>query len=266
MNHTELIEMLAGKYRLPHWLFLSEVRNDTSFYSTRSVDGLAIGLYDSKGQDIIGFEAKATRNDWLTELQKPEKSAEVSRFCDYWYLVAAGPEVAKAEELPATWGLMLPTKKGNLRAAKMAAKLKAEPLSRGLFSKILQDAMRQTRKETEDRWGVRSIEAKISEEREDARKQERESCARQVQVAEDGMKKLKAQLDEFEKVSGIRIDGWNGTREIGLALRAIREGEPGLKRIVEQMEFSLERAKDRMKELLALHEGFRKLKELFPRA
>lgn len=93
------------------WLFLTEVRTDTGwqggspnttrtkrgqlkltsgFDSTRSFDALAIGLWPSDPQVIV-YEVKVQRSDWLRELADPRKRA-FAHFVstEAWFAVAPG--------------------------------------------------------------------------------------------------------------------------------------------------------------------------------
>lgn len=56
--------------------------------------------------EILGFEVKVSRSDWLSELKKPEKADSLARYCDRWYLVISDPKIVKDGELPPTWGLL----------------------------------------------------------------------------------------------------------------------------------------------------------------
>ena len=53
------IDVAETKFSLPHWIFIREFRNGTGFSATRSADALAVGLYQSRGQWVRGFETEA---------------------------------------------------------------------------------------------------------------------------------------------------------------------------------------------------------------
>lgn len=67
-------------------------------------------------QSIHGFEVKVSRSDWLTELADPEKALAWSRFCHYFWLVAADKSIVR-DDLPDGWGLLVPNGV-SLRAAR----------------------------------------------------------------------------------------------------------------------------------------------------
>lgn len=58
-------------------------------------------------QSVHGFEVKVTRSDWLTELADPEKALAWSRYCHYFWLVAADKSIVR-DDLPEGWGLLVP--------------------------------------------------------------------------------------------------------------------------------------------------------------
>ncbi len=65
-------------------------------------------------QSIHGFEVKVSRSDWLAELRTPEKADAWSRYCHYFWLVAADKTIVR-NDLPDGWGLLVPYGNG-LRA------------------------------------------------------------------------------------------------------------------------------------------------------
>ena len=68
------------------YALLFEVRNSTGYGKRiRSADALAMSLWPSRGLELIGFEIKRSRIDWLKELSQPEKAEEICRFCDQDY-------------------------------------------------------------------------------------------------------------------------------------------------------------------------------------
>lgn len=91
---------LSRKFEFP-WLFTFEhtLRNG------RRVDAIAIDSRPSRGMPIVGFEIKATREDWLREKRNRDKADLAVQFCDEWYVVAAKRGIVEEDELPDGWGL-----------------------------------------------------------------------------------------------------------------------------------------------------------------
>lgn len=94
---------------LPGGVFLTELTDDLT---ARRVDALSIGFWRSTGQRIDGHEIKVSRSDWLRELKDPGKAGPWFDRCHRWWLVVPSVAVARPEELPDGWGLMVPGSKG----------------------------------------------------------------------------------------------------------------------------------------------------------
>jgi hypothetical protein len=96
------------------------------------------------GLELIGYELKSSRSDWLREL-KPwnrDKATPIKQFCDRWYLVASHAAIVDDfDEIPADWGFMFP-KNGKLVEYKPAPKLEAQPLDRAFIAALMRRATR----------------------------------------------------------------------------------------------------------------------------
>jgi hypothetical protein len=132
----EIMSALRAKYGPPSSAFLSNVGNATGFKCSGWCDGLAIGVWPSRGLALQGFEAKASRGDWLRELKDPEKADSFFTYCDLWWLVAGDTEIVRDGELPQTWGLMV-LKGGKLFTVVQAPKLEPKPLPRSFLAAML---------------------------------------------------------------------------------------------------------------------------------
>lgn len=110
-DKPNLRNLLRVKYAQPSYVFGEEIPNGTSVDKTRCLDAIAMGCWKSVGIQIIGFEIKDSRADWLRELQDPSKAEAWKQYCHSWYLVAQ-KGVVKPEELPPSWGLMEPRGSG----------------------------------------------------------------------------------------------------------------------------------------------------------
>lgn len=94
------------------WAYFSQVRNAAGFDANRTFDGLAIGLWPSRGHAIHIFEIKVSRSDWQRELAKPDKAEDAAKIADHFCIVAPVGCVHDGE-LPATWGLIEVTGNGD---------------------------------------------------------------------------------------------------------------------------------------------------------
>ena len=101
-------------------IVLFEVGDGAGFRNRGWSDAVSMQTWPSKKLVVSGYEVKATRSDWLRELDSPEKNATWQRHCHFWYIVAPKDVVVLAE-LPPKWGLLVPKGADGLRIASRAA-------------------------------------------------------------------------------------------------------------------------------------------------
>lgn len=133
-----LAALRDGPFRTPAFQWLYEVRNRTGYGAQdRYADALVVSVWPSRGVFFAGIEVKISRADWKRELDDPEKSDEIQRFCDYWY-IAAPDGVVLPGELPERWGqYVIDGKKATL--IKDAPQLTPEPLSKVFVASVLRN-------------------------------------------------------------------------------------------------------------------------------
>jgi hypothetical protein len=138
--------LLRMQYAAPQYATVEEVRNTTGRIKRvkgttgpRYADMLAIGLWPSNGLEIMGFEVKVSRADWLKELSDDKKAVPVKQYCDRWYLVTSSEKIVKEGELPSDWGLMV-LNGNSIKVIVEAPKLNAEPLDRGFLASLMRNA------------------------------------------------------------------------------------------------------------------------------
>ncbi|MFE2751598.1 hypothetical protein ACFXGA_06295 [Actinosynnema sp. NPDC059335] len=83
--------------------------------STRRADLVAVSLWGSRGLSIDVHEIKVSRSDWLAELAQPSKADAWWPHSSRFWVVVPSPTIVKTSELPAGWGLMVPSTKSNAR-------------------------------------------------------------------------------------------------------------------------------------------------------
>lgn len=210
-----ILDRLEKRYSRPHWVFLRELRNDTGFQSSRAADALAVGIYHSRGQLIIGFEKKVSRADWLRELKEPEKAEAIAQFCDQWYVVIPDASIVKLEELPPTWGL-LHVHGNTISTLKQAPTLTPRPIDRGMLAAIVERTIEESIKPY-----LETKEEKRRKELDEEFERGRKCAAREWEHVAN----LKKQVEDFEKASGIRISEYHGGKEIGGIVGAIYKHE-----------------------------------------
>lgn len=236
MREIDLIKRLKNKYSPPDYAFLSQVRNQTGYSGSdgiRTVDGLAMGLWGSRGIDLMGFEIKVSRSDFLSELKQPDKSDAIAKFCDYWFIVAPKGMV-KIEELPITWGLIEPYGSG-LRIKKQGVKLESKPMTRNFLASIFRSLTTGVVLKSE-------VQAMVREQvKEKIRSKEWEADKR-IRECESNEKELRL----FEKLVGKSIDLFWGDDfdKYALALKQVVAGNDGKDNLIKLKEKALKIADD----------------------
>ena len=149
MNASHIKAALRLKYAAPQYATLEEVRNATGRAKRRQSGGpryadmIAMALWPSLGLEIIGFEVKITRADWLKEISDEKKAVAVQQFCDRWYLVVPHKnheKTVRPGELPATWGMLTVDDAGTVREIVAAPKLDAQPVTRAFLASLMRNA------------------------------------------------------------------------------------------------------------------------------
>ncbi|WP_422928637.1 hypothetical protein [Singulisphaera sp. PoT] len=227
---------LRQRYSLPEFAMLEEVGDGTGGHKSRSADAIAMCCYPSRGLELTGFEIKVSRSDWLRELADPSKAEAVCRYCDRWYIVAGSPDLVKAEELPATWGLLAP-KAGKLAIIRQAPKLQPIEWPRHFIASILRTAAEggtseRTIREAEGRAAANAT----------ARCEEivRNRYEGEIAGLKFNYEKLQSEVAAFTKASGIPIQShYSPGSKVGEAVSFVMRG--GLRHAGQEMA-SLEQA------------------------
>ena len=148
---AQVRDAMRNRYAAPEFALLEEVRNATgrmrekpgrrlgSGKKARYADMLVMSLYPSAGLEMIGFEIKVSRADWINELKDLSKSDAISKYCDRWYLVVGDLSIIKDGELPAGWGLLM-FHDGQIIEAVPAPKREAEDVDRAFLASLLRNA------------------------------------------------------------------------------------------------------------------------------
>lgn len=137
---------LRMHYSSPEYAVIEEVRNATGRLKKRDgkqpryADMLAMGLWPSSGLEIIGFEVKTSRADWLKEIGDEKKAVAVSQFCDRWFLVTNNEKIVKDGELPAGWGWLVVDEDYNVRVMTAAPKRDAMWVTREFLASLMRNA------------------------------------------------------------------------------------------------------------------------------
>lgn len=138
-----VLAALRRRYTSPEYALFENVGNATGHRANRYADALAMAVWPSRGLLFHGFEIKVNRNDVLRELKDPKKADDIARYCDFWWMAVGDAKIVKSDELPPTWGLLVPTNgKGGatLKIVKDASRLKPKAIDRSFIAAILRRA------------------------------------------------------------------------------------------------------------------------------
>lgn len=203
MDQTEgkvsIHTLLSSKYPENEYALMYEVRDNAGFEGMRSADAIAVNLWPSRGYSITGFEIKASRSDWLSELKRPEKAEAIMKYCNFWNLVVENESIAKEDEIPKTWGLLV--RKGNkLYTKKKAPELTPETPSLGFIACMLKRATQGKGMIPKD-----SIKQEIEYAVSSALSSNERPLQQKLNNMEHEFNKLIDLLDEFKKETGLDI-------------------------------------------------------------
>lgn len=167
---------------------------------------MAFNMYGSTGYEILGFEIKISRSDWLNELKDMSKSDEIMSYCDKWYLVVPEEKIVQPGELPKNWGLLV------LKGEKLVQKVRpmqnpTSPMPMHFIASILRKSGDEVSRIRNEHVRREDIKNEISE----ARKQGYEDArGYNGKRTEEELSKLRELVKIFEDASGIPFDTWRG--------------------------------------------------------
>lgn len=131
---------LCAALKLAHpddeYVTLFEVRESPRGATGSRADAIVLSLWPTRGFEVMGFEFKVSRGDWLGELKNPGKADRIARYCDRWCLFAA-PGVVKPAELPVGWGLWELAPDGAIKRKVAPAACEPEPMPRAFLASLM---------------------------------------------------------------------------------------------------------------------------------
>lgn len=241
----EVMRRLRARFADTGYAVLAEVADGTGAKQSRWADALTMSLWPSRGLELIGFEIKVSRSDWIKELNSPGKAEAVCKYCDRWYVVVGNADIVKPGELPSTWGLMVPDGEG-LKIAKQAPELSPVALDRAFVAAI----MRRCAEQSVDAKAIKAIE-------DETRRRTYDECrasfdreqARSVNTFKQTSDRLAEKIRTFSEQTGISLDSWHTDfADVGEAVRRHKAG-------VDATEF-IERARGAAAQILKVTEPF----------
>ena len=133
-------ESSNGGIYAPRYICAEHARIRAGF-DTRTMDFLAVDTWESSMRTgwltIHGVEVKVSRSDWLRELKDPRKSAETMGYASHCWLAVQDLAIARPEELPEGWGLLLIAGSRGLVAKVAAKQRQPEPLTPAAVAALL---------------------------------------------------------------------------------------------------------------------------------
>jgi hypothetical protein len=237
IRHDDLVAALANRYSAPHWLLFDKVHDCPGFDRSRTADAVAFGLYHSRGFEVHGFEAKVDRGDFLREIADPDKADWLVRSVDRFYIVAPGPEVAKASELPVRWGLLYVKRHGDGFRVKTARVAEASPsvrsadrpLDRPFVASLLVRMQKRCASEVEKAGDAQHLATRLQEQYEAGIVEGKRREHRDEDREEREVHNLRRAIEAFEVASGVRIREYDGPR-LGEDFGAFRRAREALGR------------------------------------
>lgn len=203
-TEAEFIGLLSLRFAAPEYAFLSHVRNSTGFSRTiRTADGLAMSLYPSRGLHLTGFEIKCNRGDWKRELADPKKADDIGKHCHYWVIVAPS-KCVPLEELPGSWGLLVPHGDTLKYAKQPLFNEHAIPPSYALLAGILRNA-------SETMIPRAAVQKQLAAERTAGYRQGEENKQSELDRLRFQVEQEQLALKEFKQRSGLNpLDRYHG--------------------------------------------------------
>ena len=242
MNASEITADLFRRLRLRSngsgVVLLCEVGDGAGFGNRGWSDAISMQTWPSKTLTITGYEVKATRSDWLRELDEPEKNAAWQKQCHEWYVVAP-KDVIVLEELPTGWGLLVPRGEDGLRIAARSEKTGDDAVSLGLMAAVFRAAANERRRlEKTARWEIQQEECeRVAERMERLEREAKDWESRHVELV--------------EALGGYRWENFDKLKKLATAVREVENGDDP-KELIRQLRKKLQRTAEK---LLALEVG-----------
>jgi len=221
---------LVKAYPAPAYVLLPQVRNGTGYQrrTTRTADALAVSVWPSRGLYLTGFEIKVSRSDCRKELADPHKSADIQKYCRYWYVVAP-KGVIDVGEVPENWGLIECPSAGTVKNIKAAPQLECVPPDMLLLCSILRSVSAAT-------IPLGGLEDEVAKRV--AAKQQFDTVHKDRKIHE-----LQYTIEQFEQASGLSLSKSWDAGPIGAAVKFIRDsGVLGARGTVERLQRGIKQA------------------------
>lgn len=201
---AQVNSMLWNKYtEKGEYVLLFDVPNVVGTRQERRCDAVALGMWQSTGRLIHGFEIKVSRADWLREVKDVSKADHFMAQCDRWWLVTGDHSIAKSEEIPDAWGWMTATRTG-LRIQRPPKPLHAdaEQMKRLWAFALIRRAA--------DRGDINApeLQAILAKNRAEVDRRAEEHIKSVLAGSAPAFERLKKEVADFETASGMKLTDW----------------------------------------------------------
>lgn len=142
LSEAQLMQRVRDRFSMDKgWATFSGVRSHRGFkppkgQRTRTLDGMSVGTWQSLKGEVLGFECKSTRSDFLREVAEPDKSDAFFPHCNRFWVVVGDNSVASPDEVPMGWGLLVPRGEGLVEKVR-APRKKTDGLSHGIALSLI---------------------------------------------------------------------------------------------------------------------------------
>lgn len=258
-SESAVLKALRQRFPAPAWAMLAGVGNGTGGRADRWADAVAMSVWPSRGLEIHGFEIKVNRGDFLRELKQPRKAEAVGQYCDRWWIAAGSKKIARPEELPPAWGLLVPHGK-TMKIIKDAGRTDAAQLNRTFVAAVLRRAS--------EAYDVDAIRSKILRELKaeayaEAQEAARRHCETEMELLRDRESHAREELYRVQRaLLNVTEEGYApGVMREAIGLLSKLRGWQGLpnriaqvQRIVAKQRELLGEAEQNLGEVEALYE------------
>lgn len=235
LTESEMMSRVRARFPLDKgWATFGGIRNHRGFKhpkgeKTRTIDGMAVGLWQSLKAEVLGFECKSSRSDFLREVADPSKSDAFYPHCNRFWLVVGDAKVASPDEVPMGWGLLVPRGNGLVEKVR-ATRKQTDGLPIGIMLSLLAsisdgEESSLARARAEERKKVREefesgvlVESKLASLKSDVSRLERE-----LKWAQDARDRSRSERDAahnaLEEMVNTRVDALDIVRAYELHRR-----------------------------------------------
>lgn len=216
-----MIDLVRKRHEGPSWIVFSELANSTGGNVKGFADAAAMGIWPSRGYELHGYEFKISREDLKRELRDPQKADNIGKFCSHWWLCLESEALMEGLAIPERWGILVPSTRGGGRVFKVVRKAPANAEAKAFTPGLVASMVRNITRTWVPKHEHEELKETGYQKAREAFERDRNDALNHHALE---VKRYKAMVDEFERASGVAINGFNAGR-IGDAVKLILEHE-----------------------------------------